>query len=83
MAAAVLLSVITAMGFVFACLALRQVRPTWFSMRASVGRWVSFSVEMDRRKEVDGRRALNCIPRTERMDLRDEARRNGGRTPRS
>jgi len=51
MAAAVLLSVLTVLGFVLACLALWQVRPTWFRVRASVGRWVSFSVEMDERQE--------------------------------
>jgi len=51
MAVAVLLCVITVMGFVLACLALRQVRPAWFTMRASLGRWTSFSIEMEARQE--------------------------------
>jgi hypothetical protein len=51
-AAELLLSVFIVLGFVLACLALWLVRPTWLRMRASVGRWVSFSVEMDGRREA-------------------------------
>ena len=50
MAAVVLLFVIAVMGTALVWLALRQVCPSWFSMRASVGRWASFSVEMDGRQ---------------------------------
>jgi hypothetical protein len=50
MAVVVMVSLITVMGFVLAFLALWQVRPAWFRMRASVGRLISFSVEMDGRK---------------------------------
>ena len=53
MGAMILLSTVTALGFTFACLALRQVRPAWFRMRASVGRWVAFSLEMDGRQETN------------------------------
>jgi hypothetical protein len=52
MAVVVMLSVITVTGFVLSLLALWQVRPAWFRMRASVGRWVSFSLEMDGRQGV-------------------------------
>lgn len=50
-AAAVVLGAMGVLGFAVVCLALRQVRPVWVRMRASVGRWVSFSVEMDGRAQ--------------------------------
>jgi hypothetical protein len=49
----ILLFVVTVLGFSLAYLALRQVRPAWFRMRASVGRLISFSLEMDRRHDTD------------------------------
>lgn len=52
MAAEVLLSLVIVLEFILVCFALWQVRPAWFRMRASIGRWVSFSVEMDGRQKA-------------------------------
>lgn len=83
MAAVILVSVITVTGFLIACLALRQVRPTWFRMQASV-RWLaSFSVEMDGRARSDIGRTGSRIPRAEQVELRGKAHRDGDRIPRS
>lgn len=71
MAAVVLLSLIMGMGFGFACLALRQVRPDWFRVCASVGRWASFSIEMDGRQERLPQATENHVSDTGTPDLPD------------
>lgn len=73
MAVVILLSVVAmmTMGFVLALLALRQVRPAWLRMRASVGKWASFSIEMDRRQEQAIDTAGDRAAVTEQPNLHD------------
>jgi hypothetical protein len=48
-AMAVVLGVTAGLCFIATWLALRHVRPGWLRMRCVLGRWLSFTVEMDGR----------------------------------
>jgi hypothetical protein len=48
-AVAAALGVTAVLGFAATWLALRHVRPAWLVLRCAIGRWASFTVEMDGR----------------------------------
>jgi hypothetical protein len=52
-AVAAALSAASILFFIATWLALRHVRPAWLLMRFVLGRWASFTVEMDGRGHQD------------------------------
>jgi hypothetical protein len=48
-AVAAALGVTAVLGFAATWLALRHVRPAWLVIRCAIGRWATFTVEMDGR----------------------------------
>ena len=62
------LGVAAVLSFIATWLALRHVRPAWLRMRCGVGRWVSFSIEMDGRVPRQRDAPPDEQIRTERRD---------------